>query len=68
MAKVKEKVDCSRCGDRAGIMWHETASPWWARNPDGEKVPVCAYCFSQLQNHAAWDDEPAHKKMEREGV
>ena len=28
-----QRVSCARCDDSAGIIGHETSSPWWARNP-----------------------------------
>ena len=67
------KVICRRCGDSAGSTGRSaTSSPMWATNPEGERVPVCVYCWSQLNAvralRAKWDDEPTHKKMDRLGI
>ena len=69
------RIDCQRCGDRAGTSPPTaTNSPWYATNPAGEKVPVCGFCWSQLRSHlsgmpkVAWDDEPIHKQMDRLGI
>lgn len=56
---------CARCNDKT------EKDPWWGRNPEGVKVPVCGNCFCQLRSHLSgmpkveWGDEPIHKKMER---
>lgn len=62
---------CRRCGDWAGHTGKTATavnSTWWGIDPEGVKAPVCGYCFCQLQAGARWDDEPAHKYMERMGV